>query len=82
MDDWNSKISAILNELESVQLEPVIAQTTESAKYEIIILDGFEEDNVKWKALIADRSRLLRSLKSIVGQRNKKKLSWLCSMVQ
>ncbi len=55
MDDWNSKISAILNELESVQLEPVIAQTTESAKYEIIILDGFEEDNVKWKALIAEQ---------------------------
>ena len=55
MDDWNSKISAILNELESVQLEPVIAQTTESAEYEIIILDGSEEDNVKWKALIAEQ---------------------------
>ena len=47
MNDFISKISDVLDDL-----EPVPDQPTENIAYEIITFDASERDNAKWKALI------------------------------
>ena len=56
MNDFISKISAVLDDL-----EPVPDQPTENIACEIITFDGSEKDNAKWKALVAEHIKTART---------------------
>ena len=56
MNDFISKISAVLDDL-----EPVPDQPTENIACEIITFDGSEKDNAKWKALVAEHIQTART---------------------
>ena len=56
MNDFISKISAVLDDL-----EPVPDQPTENIAYEIINFDDSERDNAKWKALISEQIKTAKT---------------------
>ena len=56
MNNFISKISAVLDDL-----EPVPAQPTENIAYEIINFDDSERDNAKWKALISEQIKTAKT---------------------